>query len=208
MRKQFWKMAALVALAGVMAASCGGSKQLAATPAAPPSPTVSPTDNRAAQNQPGEVNLPFTGKEYKSDANAFRGKGVGRSPDMATAKKVAMTNVKTEIAGAIRTTVKDVTDQYTKQRTVADQQELGISFDQMTRTVVNEILTNIDVMDEKVYRETDGKYAYWVVIEVAKNQVLNGLNDKISKDAKLQLDFDKFQFQKTFDAEMSKFENQ
>ncbi|GHV09663.1 hypothetical protein FACS1894162_0710 [Bacteroidia bacterium] len=64
---------------------------------------------------------------------------------MATAKKIALTNAKAELASNIQSVVKAVTENYTNQ---------------------------------------------------------------IAKDSKLQLDFDKHQFQKVFDEEMKKFENQ
>jgi hypothetical protein len=43
---------------------------------------------------------------------------------------------------------------------------------------------------------------------MSKEPVVNNIADRISKDAKLQLDFDKHQFQKVFNEEMEKFEAQ
>jgi hypothetical protein len=59
-----------------------------------------------------------------------------------------------------------------------------------------------------VFKEKDGKYTYYVAIEMSKEPVVNNVADRISKDAKLQLDFDKHQFQKIFNEEMEKFEAQ
>jgi len=208
-KKLFFAVTAMAA--SIMISACGGSKHVATTPTTSvvTTPATSPTDNRAAQNQQaGKITLPFSSKEYKSNTEYFRAVASGKSPDIATAKVIAITNAKQIIAGLIRTTTMDVTDNYRKQRTVGDQQELGIDFDNVTRQVVNEVLTNINVMDEEVYRETDQKYVYWVVLEVPKNQVANGMSDRISVAAKNQLAFDKYQFQKVFDEEMRKFEQE
>jgi CRISPR/Cas system CSM-associated protein Csm5 (group 7 of RAMP superfamily) len=64
------------------------------------------------------------------------------------------------------------------------------------------------VIGEKVFKENDGKYTYYIAIEMSKEPVVNNVADRISKDAKLQLDFDKHQFQKIFNEEMEKFEAQ
>ncbi len=38
-----------------------------------------------------------------------------------------------------------------------------------------------------------------------KDEVLKNMNDQISRDAKLQIDFDKYQYEKIFNQEMEKF---
>ena len=48
--------------------------------------------------QAQEVSIPFSDGKYKSDKDFFRTKQVGKSPDLATAKKIALQNVKAEIA--------------------------------------------------------------------------------------------------------------
>src|SRR5882724_221309 len=77
-----------------------------------------------------EITVPFSGKEFRSDENAFRAKQVGKSPDIATAKKIAFQNARSEMASNINATVKKVTDQYTNQRTVANTQEFENKFEE------------------------------------------------------------------------------
>ena len=78
-------------------------------------------------------------------------------------------------------------------------QEFENKFEELSREVVNQELKNVKIIGEKLFKKDDGKYQYWIAVESPKVTVVNELVDKISKDAKLQLDFDKFQFQKTFD---------
>jgi hypothetical protein len=151
-----------------------------------------------------EISVPFSGKEYRSDEDHFRAKQMGKSPDMATAKKIAFQNAKAEMAGNINSTVKRVTDQYTNQRTVGSTQEFENKFEELAREVVNMEMSNVKEIGEKIFKEPDGAYTYWIAIEANKKSVFDKLDAKISNDAKLKLDYDKMKFQQIFDAEMKK----
>ena len=172
---------AITALAG-----CKGTKQLAKTTGAQ------------------EITVPFSESKYKSDKDFFRAKQMGKSPDLATAKKIALQNAKAEIAGSIKSLVKRVTDQYTNQRTVGNKQDFENKFEELSREVVDQTLTDVKLMDEKIFKETDGSYSYWTAIEVSKQAILDGVSNKISKNEKLQLDYDKKKFEDVFNSEMEK----
>ena len=55
-------------------------------------------------------------------------------------------------------------------------------------------------------RKKNGIYQYWIAIETSKETTLTGIFDGISKEEKLQLDFDKHQYEKIFNEEMKKYE--
>jgi len=179
---------AIAAIASATLAGCGSKKQ-------------------ALHSASTEVILPFQGKEYRSDKNFFRATQVGRSPDLATAKKIALLNARSELATNIQAVVKRVAENYTNQRTVGDPQEFANKFDENIREVVNNTLGEANIIGEKVFKESNG-INYYIAIEMSKEAFGNALADRISKDAKLQLDFDKHQFLKTYDEEMAKLENQ
>ncbi len=166
--------------------SCGGTKKLE---------TVTKSQ---------EISLPFSETKYKTDKDFFRAKNVGKSPDVATAKKIALQNAKTELASNIKSLTKRVLDQYTNQRSIGDKQEYENKFEEQTREVVSQTLTDIRIIDEKVFKETDGSYSYWVVIETSKQSMLDGITKKITNNEKLQLDYDKKKFEETFNNEMEK----
>lgn len=151
-----------------------------------------------------EITVPFSGKEYRSDDEHFRAKQVGKSPDIAAAKKIAFQNAKGEMAGNINSTIKRVTDQYTNQRTVGNTQEFENKFEELAREVVNLEMSNVREIGEKILKEPDGAYSYWIAIEADKKNVFDKLDAKISNDAKLKLDYDKQKFQQIFDSEMKK----
>ena len=155
-----------------------------------------------------EISVPFSSKEYRSDEDNFRAKQVGKSPDLATAKKIAFQNAKSEMAANINSTIKRVTDQYTNQRTVGNTQEFENKFEELAREVVNLEISNVREIGEKIFKETDGSFSYWIAIEAAKKTIFEKLDSKISNDAKLKLDYDKQKFQSIFDAEMKKLADQ
>lgn len=151
-----------------------------------------------------EISVPFSSKEYRSDENFFRAKQSGKSPDQATAKKIAYQNARAEMAANINATVKRVTDQYTNQRSVGNKQEFENKFEELSREVVNLEMGNVSEIGEKIFGEQDGSYTYWIAIEANKKTIFDKLDAKISSDAKLKLDYDKMKFQQIFDAEMKK----
>jgi len=150
-----------------------------------------------------EISVPFSGKEFRSNEEYFRAKQVGKSPDLATAKKIAFQNARAEMAGNIQATIKRVTDQYTNQRSIGNTQEYENKFEELAREVVNMQLSNVKEIGEKIFLE-NGTYSYWIAIEAGKKEVFEKMDQKISSDSKLKQDYDKKKFQEIFDAEMKK----
>ena len=156
-----------------------------------------------------EISVPFSEKKYKSDKNFFRVTSSGISKDLETAKKKAIMNAKSELSGNIRSTMKVVTDQYTNSTTVGDNEQFENKFDEMMRIVVKETVGILDVIEVEVIKKIDkksdeDKYSVWVVMEMSRQSVFKDMNNKISKDEKLQLDYDKMKYEKIFNAEMEK----
>ena len=155
-----------------------------------------------------EINLPFSEKKYKTDKDAFRAVQSGTSSDLPTAKKVAMINAQTTLAANIQSIVKTVTDNYTNQRTVKDKQEFQNKFEEISRNVAKQKLSDVKIIGEKAFQEQNDKYIFWIAIEMDKDELLDNLSNQISRNKGLQLDFEKQQFEKILDKEMEQFENQ
>jgi hypothetical protein len=159
------------------------------------------------QKQEGliEVSTPFDSKEYRSDEENFRSKQSGKSPDQATAKKIAYQNARAEMAANINSVVKRVTDQYTNQRTVGNTQEFENKFEELSREVVNLEMSNVKELGQKTFMDpSDKSWTVWIALEANKKNVFDKIDSKISSDAKLKLDYDKQKFQQIFDSEMKK----
>lgn len=147
-----------------------------------------------------------SGPEYQSDNEFFRANQVGESVDQATAKKKAQSNSRAELASAIETTVKSVVDNYVNSRELNNVEEAEERFEALSREVVNQKLTGIKTICEKTTKTSTGNYKTYIAIELAGDELMTALNERLSNDDKLKIDYDYEQFKKTFEKEMDKFE--
>lgn len=150
-----------------------------------------------------ELNIPCGDEKFHSDQKFFRGTGTGTSQDQGTAKNKASVDANSNLAASINRTIKTVTDRYTNERQIGENSEFEQKFEQLTRDVVNQELNNVATVCSKIFSK-DGKFVAYMAVEVAKDELLNKIKDKISKDQKLQLDYDKMKFENIFNEEMNK----
>lgn len=171
-------------LAVVVMTSCGSSKAVVAQDVA--------------------IDVPCSGPEFHTNKEYFRASAMGLSTDMSIAKKKAMTDVRAEIATAVNVTVKSVTDNYASSYQQGENEESKSRFQNLTRTVVNQNLGGTRVICEKTMKTPDGKYKVYVAMELAGNEILEAMANRIKNDDKLRIDFDYEKFKKVFEEEMSK----
>ena len=165
--------------------SCGSSKP------------VTQTVQQPAVQQDVEINVPCSGPEFQTNKEYFRASSMGLSTDMSIAKKKAMTEARAEIATAINAKVKSVTDSYVSSYQQGRYQSL-------TRTVVEQELSGTRVICEKTMKTPDGKYKVYVSLELAGEEIMNAMANRIKNDDKLRIDFEYEKFKKVFEEEMSK----
>ncbi|MDZ7650576.1 MAG: hypothetical protein U5K54_27440 [Cytophagales bacterium] len=80
-----------------------------------------------------EVVVPCSGPDYFTTAKFFRANSIGESQDQVTSKKKALTNARNELAQAINTTVKTVTDNYVNSREMNNKEEVEERFESLNR---------------------------------------------------------------------------
>jgi hypothetical protein len=175
----------LVLIGAVAVSSCGGKKKI-------------------TQNDLGtEVITPCNDDEFPTSKTHFRATGTSESTDLSMAKRKATTDARANLAAVINTTIKTVTDRYSNERQVGNAQEFEEKFESLTREVVNQEMNNVAIACSKTLTK-DGKYKAFIAVEVAKDELLANIKDRISKDQKLQLDYDKMKFEQIFNQEMDK----
>jgi len=153
-----------------------------------------------------EISVPFSGREYRSDKDFFRASNSYLSRDLSMAKRGALLAARQELAASVEVVIKAVTESYAQERQIADKDEFSQKVEGMTREVVKQTLNDVRVMDEKFFKEADGRFRCFVAIEMSKEPVVRGLSQGISKEAKLQQDFDQHRFRQILEAEMSKLD--
>lgn len=169
--------------AALVVMSCGGQKQL-------------------LQQAEVEINIPCSGPEFQSSKEYFRANAYALSTDMMMAKKKALAEARAELATALNTTVKRVTDNYSSSYQVGEQEEAKSRFEDLSRSVVNEKLTGTRVICEKMMKTPDGKYKAYVAVELAGEEIARAMDSRIKNDDKLRVDYEYEKFKKVFDNEM------
>src|SRR6187402_2881775 len=151
-----------------------------------------------------EVVVPCSGPEYFTTAKFFRSNSIGESMDQVTSKKKALTNARNELAQAIQTTVKTVTDNYVNSRTMNNKEELEQRFESLNREVVDQTLSGIVTKCEKLVKTDQNTYKTYIAIELSADALVAKYNERLSKDERLKIDYDYEKFKDTFNAEMEK----
>jgi hypothetical protein len=154
-----------------------------------------------------EVVVPCSGPDFFTTNKFFRANSIGESMDQVTSKKKALANARAELAASIQTTVKAVTDNYTKSREMNNKEEVEERFEQLNREIVDQKLTGLKTICEKLVKTDGGNYKTYIAIELSADELVATYNERLSKDERLKIDYDYEKFKETFDKEMEKMGN-
>ena len=155
-----------------------------------------------------EIDIPCSGPKYRSDKDFFRADNSAKSQDMSLSREKALTMAKQRLASLIETQIKSVTDRYVNEREFGENSEFEQKFENMTREVINLTLKDVKIICEKPGQLGNGDYQTFVAVEIDKAGLLSGINGNISKDEKLQVDYDKMKYEQIFNEEMEKMANE
>jgi hypothetical protein len=154
-----------------------------------------------------EVSVPCSGPDFFTTNKFFRANSIGESEDQVVSKKKALTNARNELAQAIQTTVKTVTDNYVNSREMNNREEVEERFESLNREVVEQTLSGVRTICEKLMKTGEGRYKTYIAIELSADELVAKYNERISKDERLKIDYDYEKFKETFDKEMEKMGN-
>jgi hypothetical protein len=151
-----------------------------------------------------EVVVPCSGPDYFTSNKFFRANSIGESQDQVTSKKKALANARAELAASIQTTVKAVTDNYTNSREMNNKEQVEERFEQLNREIVDQKLTGIKTICEKLMKTDQTTYKTYIAIELSAEDLVATYNERLSKDDRLKIDYDYEKFKETFEKEMEK----
>ena len=129
---------------------------------------------------------------------------MGLSTDMSIAKKKAMTEARAEIATAINAKVKSVTERKVSCTQQGKKEESKGRYQSLTRMVEKQSYRVWKKKKKKTMKTPDGKYKVYVSLELAGEEIMNAMANRIKNDDKLRIDFEYEKFKKVFEEEMSK----
>jgi molecular chaperone DnaK (HSP70) len=151
-----------------------------------------------------EVIVPCSGSDYFTDSKFFRSNSIGESQDQVTSKKKALTNARNELAQAINTTVKTVTDNYVNSREMNNKEQVEERFESLNREIVDQTLSGIRTICEKLMKTDQGTYKTYIAIELSADDLVSKYKERLSTDERLKIDYDYEKFKETFEKEMEK----
>jgi ribulose bisphosphate carboxylase small subunit len=163
-------------------------------------------DTGVNPKQQGEVliNEYCSGEQFMSTKDAFRATATGESMDRETAKKKAKSNAMSELSKSISATLKVVGDNYVNSSEFNNKEEITETFQEMTRTVVDQNLKGAVEICEKLTQKPDGSYVSYVAIELSGERLANSYAEKLAANEKLKADYNYEKFKDTFNKEMEK----
>ena len=158
-----------------------------------------------------EIEMPF--EDHRSDKEAFRGVGIGKSLDRGFALEQAKLDARTSIAQEVETGVKSAIERYREQYNSTDDtvgNSYGTKMEELTLNLVDQTLSNTRVEDQKVY-ELEGKtpmYEANVAMTLRRDDFMNALekaiddNNTMSDETKVRIEYDRQKFREVFEQEM------
>jgi hypothetical protein len=157
----------------------------------------------------GEVEIVeyCSGSEYQSRSKHFRSSATGESQDREIAKKKARSNAASRLASTVSVTVKAVTDNYVSSTEFNNREEATESFNELSRSVVNQELRGAIAICEKLTQRENGVYVSYVALELSGEKLASKYNEKVSEDERIRADFNYERYKKTLQDEMDKFGN-
>jgi len=154
------------------------------------------------------VEMYCDGPETISTKKFLRATGIGESLDKATAMKKSLNEAKTKLAGSVETKIKATIDNYVNSREMNNREQVEEKFEALSREVINQKLANVITICKTLTQKNDGSktYVYYCAIEMKAGEILDAINDRITKEESLRIDYDYEKFKETFEKEMEKLE--
>lgn len=130
-----------------------------------------------------KVNEPFQGNAYESNNRFFRGTGKGTSSQDNIARGKADLEAKSQLAGQVNTTMKQVADQYLGQAENEKAADVADKFQSLVRQIMNTSIADLRKMGEKkFYNEKTKEYTVFIAYEIKKNAMFRFMKKQAKTD--------------------------
>src|SRR5688572_30070669 len=130
-----------------------------------------------------KVKEPFRGNAYESNNRFFRATGKGESLKDNIARGKADIEAKSQLAGQVNTTMKQVADQYLGQTENEKGADVADKFQSLVRQVMNTNIADLRKMgEEKYYNDKTQEYTVFIAYEIKKNAMLRFMKKQAKVD--------------------------
>lgn len=153
-----------------------------------------------------KVKEPFRGSAYESNNRFFRATGKGESSADNIARGKADMDAKTQLAGQVNTTMKQVADQYLGQTENERAADVADKFQSLSRQVMNTDMADLrKIGEEKYFNKKEKKYTVFIAYEIKKNAMFRFMKKQAKTDQKIDERQQEI-IQKILDEELKKTE--
>ena len=152
-----------------------------------------------------KVKEPFQGASYESNNRFFRGTGKGTSNSENVARGKADIQAKSQLAGQVNTTMRQVSDQYMSQNENARAADLSEKFESLIRQVMNTQISDVRKIGEEKYYN-GAEYTVFMAYEIKKNAMFRFLKKQAKADKRFN-DAEQKAIEEMIDEELKKLED-
>ena len=99
-----------------------------------------------------------------------------------------------------------VIENYAKAQKTYYGEDVKSHYQELAYTVAQQRLYDVQVVDEKMYKEENGNYRYYVCLQIPKKAVEEATIALMENDEKLNLEFDLEMFKQVFEQKLADFE--
>ena len=147
-----------------------------------------------------EVITPFSEAKYQTDKDYYRASMSYKHPDQNTAKSLSTLTARAELLAQIKADIVNFTKGFQSTYAKGDVQDVsGVvnrKFDQSAEGIVTDAI----IVGTKLFKETDGRFTCYTLVEKSKKDIASQVYDKtIAEDDKLKILFDKKKFEEEYE---------
>ena len=199
MKKNYIKMAAIIAVVCMVAVGCKSSKNV----------PVAVTDKKEMPKQvgvPAEVEVTFPCSGIDSDKDYFRVNGTGKSKDRTMAKDRAYQNALAELASKLAG-VMAMENMKVAVSVNADGEEFHDKMVAVSKLIAKANVAGYRTSCEKyTVNPQDGAYNCYVTIDFGKEKLVKEMYEAMSKDKLLKADYDFDRYLQMFEKDLEQYE--
>ncbi len=130
-----------------------------------------------------KVKEPFRGNAYESNNRFFRGTGKGESSQDNIARSKADLDAKSQLAGQVNTTMKQVADQYLGQTENERAADVADKFQSLVRQTMNTEIADLrKIGEQKYFNKKENKYTVFMAYEIKKNAMFRFMKKQARVD--------------------------
>ena len=146
-----------------------------------------------------QVIEPFSESKYRTDINFYRSYQSYKHPNENTARTYSATLARAELLAQVKA---DLSAFVKGNEATYDKNGQNVSGILITRIaqLSEDVITDAVIVDSKMYKEVDGRYTCYTLVEKSRMAVLNNAYQKtISEDDKLRILFEKKKIEEDYE---------